>query len=220
MGSTESVSEKEVILLGLIAEEPIHAYGLEEKIRQRQMELWTTIGFSSIYRVLAQLEDKGLIETQLEHEGQGATRKVHRINQNGLRALAQGVLDHILPAQPVKNPFSVALAYLTHAPKDRLIQVLTERVQQVEAAAIQMSQLKERILAAVQVDERFAAADNPQLHKRRVELVVRLLLDNASVHMQTEREFIRQMLDILKKEKKEVFSSIELPGGGSEGAQS
>jgi DNA-binding PadR family transcriptional regulator len=220
MGSCESVSEKEVILLGLIAEEPIHAYGLEEKIRQRQMELWTTIGFSSIYRVLTQLEDKGLIETQLEHQGQGATRKVHRINQAGRQALAQGVLDHILPAQPVKNPFSVALAYLTHAPRDRLIQVLNERLQQLKAAAMQMNQLKERILGAVRVDERLAALDNPPLHIRRVELVVSLLLDNASLHMQTERAFIRQTLDILKKEKKEIFSTIELPGGGSEGAQS
>ena len=133
-GQTEvtQVTEKEVILLGLIAEEPIHAYGLEEKIRIRQMDLWTTIGFSSIYRVLAQLEDKGLIDTRLEHEGQGATRKVHQINDAGRRALAQGVLSHIAPMKPVKNPFAVALAYITHAPKTRVIQLITERIQQAE----------------------------------------------------------------------------------------
>jgi hypothetical protein len=34
----QEISEKEVILLGLIAEEPLHAYGLEEKIRFRRME--------------------------------------------------------------------------------------------------------------------------------------------------------------------------------------
>ncbi len=219
MPTVEAVSEKEVILLGLIAEEPIHAYGLEEKIRQRQMDLWTTIGFSSIYRVLAQLEEKGLIETRLEHEGQGATRKVHQINSEGRLALAQGVLDHISPMQPVRNPFSVALAYITHAPKARVVQVLAERLQQAEIAEAQTSNLKERILQAIQVDERLSALDNPDLYKRRATLHVSLLLTNAFGHVHAERDFLRNALAELKKEKEEIFSSIDLPEGkGQEGA--
>jgi len=213
MSTVEEVSEKEVILLGLIAEEPMHAYGLEEKIRQRQMDLWTSIGFSSIYRVLAQLEYKGLIETQLEHEGQGATRKVHRINESGRQSLAQGVLNIIAPMQPVRNPFSVALAYITHAPKDLVVQVLAERLQQAELAETQTSGLKERILEAIQSDEKLSALENPKLHKRKASLTVELLLTNAFGHIHAEREFLQAALAELKKEKEETFTSIELPSG-------
>lgn len=42
------VSDKELVVLALVSEEPIHAYGLEEKIRARQMTDWTAISFSSI----------------------------------------------------------------------------------------------------------------------------------------------------------------------------
>ena len=105
-----TIAEKHLVLLGLIAEEPIHAYGLEEKIRNRYMTEWTEIGFSSIYRVLSQLEDNGLVDSRLEHEGQGATRKVYSLNPLGQASLTRGVLEHLGHFRPVKNPFLVALA--------------------------------------------------------------------------------------------------------------
>jgi DNA-binding PadR family transcriptional regulator len=220
-GPTEvtEVSEKELILLGLIAEEPIHAYGLEEKIRIRQMDLWTTIGFSSIYRLLTGLEEKKLIETQLEHEGQGATRKVHRLNQAGRLSLARGVLNHIAPLRPVRSPFSVALSYITQAPKTQVVRLFTERMHQAEKGEAEATELRDRILQAIQVDEKLSNMDDSDLHKRRASLAVRLLLTNAAGHMHAEREFLTQALALLKKEKEETFTSIELPEGSvKEGA--
>ena len=91
-GIEAEVSEKETVLLGLLAEEASHAYGLEEKIRARQMENWTPIGFSSIYRLLSGLEERGFIEGRSEQGGQGASRKVYALTNSGHRVLAEGVL--------------------------------------------------------------------------------------------------------------------------------
>ena len=126
-GPGASLTEKELVLLGLIAEEPMHAYGLEEKIRVRRMAEWTDISFSSIYRVLSGLQKKGWIDTRLEHEGQGATRKVHSLNVEGRARLSAAVLAHLSTLRPLKNPFQVGLAFSPCAPLDEVLGCLRGR---------------------------------------------------------------------------------------------
>jgi len=198
------ISEKEVILLGLIAEEPIHAYGLEEKIRFRQMEMWTTIGFSSIYRVLSRLEDKGLIDTRLEHEGQGATRKVHEINRDGRRALARGVLQHLSSTKPSKNPFSVGLANITQAPYDDIVSTLNERISRYDAIKQELSTYKQKMLQTVSTLEERRA--------RRASLSIELIFHNAACHLAAEKQSMNRALELLEGEGREIFEDIREEG--------
>jgi len=120
----KKISDKEVVLLGLVAEAPIHAYGLEEKIRERSMEDWTTISKSSIYRLLQTLAEQGYIESKLEHEGQGATRRIQQITQAGLSYLGQGVLEQVADLSHPQNPFLVGLAFGHFAPRPELLKEL------------------------------------------------------------------------------------------------
>jgi DNA-binding PadR family transcriptional regulator len=198
--AVEEISEKEVILLGLIAEEPIHAYGLEEKIRFRQMDIWTTIGFSSIYRVLSGLEEKGLIDTRLAHEGQGATRKVHEINEDGKRALARGVLEHLSSLKPVKSPFSVGLANITRAPHEDVVSTLTGRISRFEAIEQELMTYKQKMLEAV-------SADN-----RRARLQIELVFNSAVCHFHAEKQSMNQALQLLEKEDRGIFEDIREEG--------
>ena len=200
----EETSEKEVILLGLIAEEPIHAYGLEEKIRFRQMDMWTTIGFSSIYRVLARLEEKGLIDTRLAHEGQGATRKVHEINDDGKRALARGVLEHLSSMKPMKSPFSVGLANITRAPYDDIVSRLKERISRFEAIKLELMTYKNSMLEA-------ASAGDAQ-RVRRARLSIELIFNSASCHFEAEKQSMNKVLQLLKKEDRGIFEEIREEG--------
>jgi DNA-binding PadR family transcriptional regulator len=184
-----TIAEKHVVLLGLIAEEPIHAYGLEEKIRNRYMTEWTEIGFSSIYRVLSQLEDDGLIESRLEHEGQGATRKVYTIKDSGRALLTRGVLEHLGRFRPVKNPFLVALAYISHAPRAEAVARLRARLAEVDGWVTQ--------LAAITGDDalrtaRLASCDDSAIGKV-------LVLDHAIRHLRVEREFLAEALEVLSR---------------------
>jgi hypothetical protein len=121
--------------------------------------------------------------------------------------------------KPIRSPFAVALSYITQAPKSQVVRLFTERFQQAEEGEDEVTALRDRILEAIQVDEKLSSMEDSDLHKRRASLAVRLLLTNAAGHMRAEREFLTQALDLLKKEKEETFTSIELPGGsGKEGA--
>ena len=198
------ITEKEVILLGLIAEEPIHAYGLEEKIRFRQMDMWTTIGFSSIYRVLSGLEEKGLIDTRLAHEGQGATRKVHEINADGKRALAGGVLEHLSSMKPMKSPFSVGLANITRAPYDEVVSRLKERISRFEAVEQELMTYKKKMLQA-------AAANNAV----RAKLSIELIFNSAALHFEAEKQSMKKALRLIDNEDRGIFEDTGEEGKGS-----
>jgi DNA-binding PadR family transcriptional regulator len=135
MNEMPPVTEKEVVLLGLVAEEPAHAYRIEEKIKERKMDQWTNISLSSVYRVLSKLEEKNLLSCSFEHEGQGATRKVYEITAEGRSTLSRGVLEHLSWAEPVKTPFQMGLAHMTFAPHAEVLERLESRsgfLEQVE----------------------------------------------------------------------------------------
>lgn len=177
-----TINEKQTVLLGLIAEEPIHAYGLEDKIRSRYMTEWTAIGFSSIYRVLGQLEDIGLIDSHLEHEGQGATRKVFTINDRGRSALANAVLALLGDVRPLNNPFQVGLAFLVHAPRQQVVEQLRRRTAELERWVRELSVLANQPCA------------DPPLSKR-------LILDHAMRHLRVEQEFLDEALRLVAEKE-------------------
>lgn len=177
--SKPAIHEKHVVLLGLIAEEPVHAYGLEDKIRKRYMTEWTAIGFSSIYRGLAQLEERGLIDSRLEHEGQGATRKVYEINETGRGVLADAVLDHLGTVRPLVNPFHVGLAFVVHAPREQVLERLRKRGEELERWIRDLGALED------------PACGGPSLNKV-------LVLDNAMRHLKAEREFLNDAMRLIE----------------------
>jgi len=174
------VSERQVVLLGLLAEEPMHAWGLEDKIQQRFMKEWTAIGFSSIYRGLAQLEERGLIDSRLEHTGRAATRKVYSINRHGRNLLADAVLDHLGDVRPIKNPFQLGLAFLVHAPRDQVVQRLQARITEIHRWIEELSSFQEP-----------GSTDQP--------LPKTLVLDHAMRHLRAEQAFVDDALRLIAR---------------------
>ena len=55
-----AVSKVEVVVLGLLAEEPLYGYELLERFRARSMGFWVEVGKASVYQVLRRLEREGL----------------------------------------------------------------------------------------------------------------------------------------------------------------
>ena len=89
-----SLNHAEFIVLGLIAEFPSHAYNINKRIEERGMRNWTSIGKSSIYRVIKNLEKKGLTNKWLE-EVDNRTLKVYSVTENGFRILKEKVFNTI-----------------------------------------------------------------------------------------------------------------------------
>ncbi len=84
----ETLSHKQFVILGLIAEEPSHAYSINQRIDGRGMRDWTAIGKSSIYRIILELENIKLVE-YYEEEVDHRKRKVYTITDYGARILKE-----------------------------------------------------------------------------------------------------------------------------------
>ena len=110
------ISNLELAILGLIAEEPRHGYRIEADIEGRGIRQWTDIGFSSIYQALKKLETAGLLEGDLYQEGAGPARKVYRLSAAGRRSLAEAVRRRLSDPRPHSGDFDLGLANLPSLP--------------------------------------------------------------------------------------------------------
>jgi len=79
------MTNAELAILSLIAEQPRHGYEIEQVIEERRMREWTEIGFTSIYYLLPAQEagTGGLIEGQLEEAERGPAREAYHLTPAG-----------------------------------------------------------------------------------------------------------------------------------------
>jgi len=130
-----SLNHAEFIVLGLIAENPSHAYNINKRIEERGMRDWTNIGRSSIYRVIKSLEKKGLTDKWIE-EVDNRTLKVYNITEKGARVLKEKVFNVIKEFIGKKDEdFYVAFSMLP---------ILTQK-QQFEAITNSINKIKKNI---------------------------------------------------------------------------
>ncbi len=114
----------ELAILGLVAEEPKYGYQLEQDIEQRGMRDWTEIGFSSIYYVLKKMEKAGWITSEMHAEGQGPARKVYQLTAEGGHAYHDAVLERVESPRPRTGDFDLGLANLPALSAEEVITAL------------------------------------------------------------------------------------------------
>lgn len=131
------VSKVEVVVLGLLAEEPRHGYDLLERFRARSMGFWVEVGKASVYQALQRLEAGGLIAGRAQEGTEGPDRRVYHLTRAGRDRLRVGLLERVGSPGPYETPAGEALgfAHLLPAGKAR------------EAAAARERTIRERLEA-------------------------------------------------------------------------
>ena len=138
------MTNAELTILGLIAEQPRHGYDIEQSIEVRGMREWTEIGFSSIYYLLNKLETAGLVEGRLQQaEGKGPARKVYTITSQGRQTLVEGALAALSVPQSGSSPFLLALANYPILPREQLLSALNSYAARLEQSAQRVQQRAE-----------------------------------------------------------------------------
>ena len=110
------MTDAELAVLSLIAEQPRHGYQIEQVIEERGMREWTEIGFSSIYYLLKKLEREGQIEGGLQEAERGPARKVYHITQDGRGACRAGLLRALSVPEPRHSALLLGMANLPELP--------------------------------------------------------------------------------------------------------
>lgn len=111
------MTNAELAILSLLAEQARHGYALEETITARGMREWTEIGFSSIYYLLTKLQRAGLVETASQAANVGnKARKVYRLTPAGYDACAASTREALAHPHPSYPSILLGLANLPLLP--------------------------------------------------------------------------------------------------------
>ena len=106
-----AVSKVELVILGLVAEEPRYGYEILERFRERAMGEWVEVGKASVYQALRRLEERRLVAGRSQEGDEGPDRRVYRITGAGRTGLRGGVLERLQGADPYETGAGVALGF-------------------------------------------------------------------------------------------------------------
>jgi DNA-binding PadR family transcriptional regulator len=133
-----SLTDAELLILGLLAEQPRHGYELERVIDERGMRRWTALGFSSIYYVLDKLTRRDLIEV-VGAGPSGRSRVTYAITGAGEDLWRTASLEALAEVTPLHARVLLGLAGGPGLPEAEVIRKLDERV---VALAVQLAEVR------------------------------------------------------------------------------
>ena len=134
-------TDADLVVLGLLAEQPRHGYDLEAVIQQRGIRAWTSLAFSSIYFVLNRLESRGWVFS--EREGTNPKgRRVYRPTGEGLRVCADGARRVLTDTTPPPAPVLIGVANSPLLPPGELAAALDARRHSIAARRVEIGQAR------------------------------------------------------------------------------
>lgn len=135
-----TLTNSELVIVGLVAEEPRYGYQIEQNIVRRGMREWTEIGFSSIYYILNKLEDRALLHSEKHTEGARPARKIYNLTEQGWMEYREAIRVRLTAPRPRCDDFDLGLANLLALDRPQALQALRfyqttlqERLGQVKA---------------------------------------------------------------------------------------
>jgi DNA-binding PadR family transcriptional regulator len=106
------VARVDVVVLGLLAEEPLYGYELIERFRSRAMGRWTEVGRASVYQALKRLESTGMVKGKAQGGVEGPDRRVYRVTRPGKDRLRTGLLERFGAEAWYRSDPAVALGQI------------------------------------------------------------------------------------------------------------
>ncbi|MBU7015582.1 MAG: PadR family transcriptional regulator [Theionarchaea archaeon] len=126
------ITGREAVILGLLCEGSQYGYDLEKTLDQRNMRVWTEIGFSSIYYVLKKLEAKNLITSTVESVSGKPSRRVYHVTEQGLIMMRQKVKSVLSESKKEVSPFDLGIAYSNLLLPEQVVECLDSYLESLE----------------------------------------------------------------------------------------
>ncbi len=110
------VSPIDIILLGLLKEQPRNGYEINKVIKQRRIRSWVRISEASVYRKLRSLADAGALSSRTTRDGQNPEKTVFALTPAGIELLAESIAAAARQPVNLHFDFDVWLSHLGHVP--------------------------------------------------------------------------------------------------------
>ncbi len=144
-----------VAVLSLLRERPMHPYEISTVMKERGLSYSIKLNFGSLYATIAGLLVAGkIVVKNTEREGNLPERTVYTITPAGLTELEDTITD-ILETPAKEYPrFTAGLTMLGHLMPERVIELLTHRLEALKAIVEKDTAIRARALGEG-VDEVF-----------------------------------------------------------------
>jgi DNA-binding PadR family transcriptional regulator len=142
------VARVDVVVLGLLAEEPLYGYELIERFRSRGMGRWTEVARASVYQALRRLESGGQVSGRSQSGVEGPDRRVYRITRPGRDRLRRGLLERFGAEAGYRSDAAVAIGQLHTLDQADARAALGEREAALRALAEGSAEDRNRLLSA------------------------------------------------------------------------
>ena len=122
-------------VLAMLAEEPLHVYGIQRRIRERAVEMVVNVrNRSGLYAAIERLHRDGLIEVRAtERDARRPERTVYGLTATGRQALADSLLTGLATPAPEYPRFPVVVSFLHLVPPAEALDRLDRRAGALEA---------------------------------------------------------------------------------------
>lgn len=110
------MSRIDLILLGMVHDQPLSAYDMQKQVEYRNLGKWVKVSTPSIYKKVLKLKEQGYLEKQIEREGRMPEKAVYSITPKGLKRFEELMYAGADDAVEVLFSFNAVVANLMKLP--------------------------------------------------------------------------------------------------------
>lgn len=142
-----------LLILWLLAEEPLHGYRIKRILDAEALRFWFPVRFGSIYSVIRSMEREGHVDAlATEREGQRPERTRYAITSSGRDHLRDLLRRSWVRLPSPAEPIHAALAARPELDDEEVEDLLTRRVASLSARLEHLDELRRSAPAAEMVD--------------------------------------------------------------------
>mgnify|MGYP000904613283 CR=1 FL=1 len=120
------MSTVDLVLLGMIYEQPCSAYEMQKNIEYRNLSKWVKVSSPSIYKKVIQLEKKGYLTSDTIREGKMPEKAVYSITSAGKDYFLSLMKENATRTISVMFDFNAVVANLNKIPKEQALELLAD----------------------------------------------------------------------------------------------
>lgn len=133
------LSKSSALVLGIIAERPVNPYEITKMLDFINIENWFSMGVSSVYATIKNLQAKKLICGVNIKEGNMPEKTIYSITSLGRNELTSAIEAFLISTDLDFIKFNISIILLCHLPQDQALELARQRA--VNLKSIRQRQL-------------------------------------------------------------------------------
>ncbi|NDC58963.1 MAG: PadR family transcriptional regulator, partial [Alphaproteobacteria bacterium] len=114
LGAKGDLTTADLVVLSLIAEQPMHGYDLLQAYQRQEVEDWTSVSKAQIYYSTDKLAAMGLLAGEIDASDRRG-RMTFSVTSDGLSALQDGLAHQAWAQSRIAQPFATWVGLSAHA---------------------------------------------------------------------------------------------------------